>query len=142
MRLGGSSSELQEHVIAIPGNGVLEVARVPLPGRRERDPSKWLYAAAFRRKGISDEQPVWLLPADRALASGKPMFRSKALGRVLELEAAVHCHGVHLDDEGAGVPADNYLDLLSGVSYHIGITQPAELGRYQLSAVLPFGAHV
>ena len=142
VRLDGSSSELEEHAIAIPGNGVLEVERVPLPGPRGRDPSKWLYAAILRGKGIADDQSIWLLAPHRELAFSKPVFRSEVRGNVLELEAAVYCHGVHLEDDGAGVLADNYLDLLPGVSYRIGITQPTESDRYQLSAVLPIGAHV
>ena len=142
MRLDGSSSELEEHGIAIPRNGVLEVERVPLPGPRGRDPGKWLYAATLRGKGITDNQSIWLLAPHRELRFSKPVFRSGVRGNALELEAAVFCHAVHLDDEGAGVLADNYLDMLPGVSYRIGITQPMESGRYRLGAVLPIGAHV
>src|SRR6185437_12182998 len=76
VRLDGSSSELEEHAIAIPGNGVLEVERVPLPGPRGQDPSKWLYAAILRGKGIADDQSIWLLAPHRELAFSKPVFRS------------------------------------------------------------------
>ena len=137
VRLDGSSSELQEHVISIPGNGAIEVERVPVPGASERDPGQWLYAAILRGEGIADDQSIWLLAPHRELAFSKPMFQSDVHGNVLELKASVYCHGVHLDDEGAGVLADNYLDLLPGLVYRISITQPTKSGRYRLAAVLP-----
>jgi len=112
VQLDGSSRELEEHVVAIPANGVVEVTSVPLPGPRERDPSKWLYAAILRGEGIAHGQCIWLLAPHRELAFSKPVFRSEVRGNLLELEAAAYCHGVHLDDEGAGLLADNYLDLL------------------------------
>ena len=142
MRLDGSSSELEEHIVTIASNGTLEVARVPLPGASERDPSKWLYAAILRGEGIADDQSIWLLAPHRDLAFSKPVFWSKVRGDVLEVGASVYCHGVHLDDEGAGVLADNYVDLLPGLPYLISIAQPAESGRYPLTAVLPVGVRV
>ena len=38
--------------------------------------------------------------------------------------------------------ADNYLDLLPGLVYRIGITKPNESDRYPLTPVLPIGARV
>jgi beta-mannosidase len=140
MRLDGGSSELQEHVITIPSNGVVEVARAALPRARERDPSKWLYAAILRGEGIADDQSIWLLAPHRELALSKPVFRSEVRGNVLELQASAYCHGVHLDDEGAEVLADNYLELLPGLVYRIGVTKPNGSGRYPLTPVLPIGA--
>ena len=142
LRLDGSSSELNEHAITIPSNGAVEVEKVTVPGIGERDPSQWLYAAILRGEGIADDQCIWPLAPHRELAFSKPAFSSEVRGNVLEVKASVYCHGVHLDDEGAGVLADNYLDLLPGLSYHVGIIRPKESGRYQLSAVLPLGVRV
>jgi beta-mannosidase len=142
MRLDGSSSELEDHVVAIPSNGTVEVAKVPVPGASERDPSKWLYAATLRGLGIADDQSIWLLAPHRELAFSRPAFSREVRGGVLKLRASVYCHGVHVDDEGAGVLADNYLDLLPGVSYDVGITRPMQSRRYELTAVLPIGVHL
>lgn len=139
MRLDGSSSELEEHLVAIPTNGAVEVARVPVPAASERDPSKWLYAATLRGRGIADDQSIWLLAPHRELAFSSPAFSHEVRGGVLKLRASVYCHGVHMDDEGAGVLADNYIDLLPGVSYDVGITRSTESRRYELAAVLPIG---
>jgi len=52
----------------------------------------------------------------------------------------VYCHGVHLDDEGQGVLADNYFDLIPVVGQSIVISHPTSSNEYPLKAILPISA--
>ncbi len=137
LRLDGTASELQEQAVTIPANGMSEVARLAIPSKTERNPREWLYGATLAGKGISDDQTLWLLAPHRELALSKPVISTAVHNGVLEVSSPVYCHGVHLEDGGHEVLADNYFDLLPGVVRHIPITAPAPTGQYPLIAVLP-----
>jgi hypothetical protein len=60
---------------------------------------------------------------------------------VLEVRSAVYCDGVHIEDDGHEVLADNYFDLLPGVARQITITTPSASGTYPLEPVMPIVAN-
>jgi beta-mannosidase len=137
LRLDGSARQVQEKIVNIPADGMVEVASVPVPPKGERDPREWLYAATLAGNGIPEDQAVWLLAPHRELALAKPEISAAVHDGVLEVSSPVYCHGVHLEDGGHEVLADNYFDLLPGVPRRIPITAPTPAGTYPLAAVLP-----
>jgi beta-mannosidase len=137
VRLDGTSSKLQEHSVTVPIDGMVEVATAPIPSPGERDPKEWLYAATLRGEGIPDDQAIWLLAPHCKLAMAKPVITTKIRNGVLEVSSPVYCHGVHLEDNGQEVLADNYIELLPGIPCHIPITKPTPTGEYPLEAVMP-----
>ena len=137
-RLDGSARELKEAPVAIPADGMIEVASEPLPPAAERDPSQWLYAAVMRGKDIDDDQSIWLLAPQRELALVKPVFSTKVRpDGILEVASPVYCHAVHPADGSSQTLEDNYFDLLPGIPRQIRLTKPAPSGEYPLAAVLP-----
>ena len=140
VRLDGTGRELREKKIIIPADGMIEVASLPLPSRTERDPREWVYAALLKGKGLPDDQAIWLPAPQRELALAKPDISVKNNNGVLEVSSPVYCHGVHIEDGGHEVLADNYFDLLPGVPRHVAITAPNPSGTYSLSAVMPIEA--
>ncbi len=68
MRLDGKARDWQKRSITIPANGMIEVARPPIPSPSERNPREWLYAATLTGKGIANDQTIWLLAPHRELA--------------------------------------------------------------------------
>jgi hypothetical protein len=93
-------------------------------------------------KGIPDDQSIWLLARQRELALAKPVFSTKNNNGILEVGSSVYCHGVHLEDAGHEILADNYFDLLPGVPRYIPITVPTPSGAYPLTPVLPIGINM
>jgi beta-mannosidase len=137
VRLDGTAREWQEKKVLIPADGMIEVASLPHPSGTERSPREWLYAAVLRGKGFPDDQAIWLLAPHRQLALAKPVISIKNDNGVLEVSSPVYCHGVHIEDDGQEVLADNYFDLLPGVPRRITITAPNASGTYPLTAVMP-----
>ena len=138
MRLDGRSRELQKRGVVIPANGMIEVTRAPMPSSAQRDPREWLYAATLTGEGIAQDQAFWLMATHRELRLAEPVISSTVKDDLLEVSSAVYCHGVHFEDEGREVLADNYFDLLPGVSRQIPITTPTPSGTYPLTAVMPY----
>jgi beta-mannosidase len=140
VRLDGSAREFQEMAVAIPANGMVEIANIAVPSKAERDPREWAYAATLTGKGFPESQAVWLMAPHRELALAKPEFTAIVHDGVLEVSSRVYCHGVHLEDSGHEVLADNYFDLLPGIPLRIPITTPTKSGAYPLKAVKPIGS--
>lgn len=137
MRIDGSACEMVEHAITIPANGMVEIAREPIPSNAERDTRDWLYAAIMRGRDVPDDQAVWLLAPHGELNLANPELTSSVRDGVLEVTSQVYSHGVHMDDEGREVISDNYFDLLPGIPRRIAITTPSPSGEYPLAAVMP-----
>jgi beta-mannosidase len=137
VRLDGRAREWQNHSVTIPANGMIEVASAPFPSPTERNPREWLYAATLAGEGIPEDQAIWLLAPHRELAPAKPVISSRVQNGVLEVSSQVYCHGVHLEDDGHEVLADNYFELLPGAPRRIPITTPTPSGTYPLTAVMP-----
>ena len=137
VRLDGTASEWQEKNITIPGDSMIEVTNMPLPSKTERDPRSWIYAALLNGTGIPEDQATWLLAPHRELALAKPAISSRINNGVLEVSSPVYCHGVHIEDGGHEVLADNYFDLVPGIPRRIAITAPSSSGTYALSAITP-----
>jgi hypothetical protein len=116
---------------------MIEVGRVPLPSTEERNPREWLYAATLRGKGVPDDQAIWLLAPHRELAIPKPQVTSGVHEGMLEVSSPVYCHGVHLEDDGREILADNYFDLLPNVPQRIPITVAGASPTFQLAPVMP-----
>jgi beta-mannosidase len=135
MRLDGRARELQRRAIAIPANGAIEVARVPLPDSTQRNPKEWLFAAMLTGEGIPDDQAIWLLAPHRDLALAQPKISTSVNNDTLIISSPVYCHGVHLEDGGHEVVQDNYFDLLPGIPRRISIILPSK--TYRLEAALP-----
>jgi beta-mannosidase len=141
VRLDGSKREWRQKSVAIPPNGMVEVASIPLPSPEERNPREWLYAATLQGGGVPDDQAIWLLAPHRLLDLPKPRIASSVRGNLLEVHSPVYCHGVHLEDEGREVLADNYFDLLPNVPRRIPISVPTKLAPLQLTSVMPIELH-
>jgi beta-mannosidase len=139
VRLDGTARDLEEKNITIPADGMIEVTSLPLPSKSERDPKEWIYAAFLNGEGFPDDQATWLLAPHRDLALANPVISVKNDNGVLEVSSPVYCDGVHIEDGGQEVLADNYFDLLPGVPRHIKITVPNATGEYPLAAIMPFG---
>jgi beta-mannosidase len=139
MRLDGTAQELREKRVAIPADGMVEVANIAVPSRSERNPREWMYAAYLTGKDIPDDQAVWLLAPQRELALAKPSITVRVQGRTIEVSSPVYCHAVHLEDDGEELLEDNYFDLLPGVTRRVSITKPTASGNYPLTAILPIG---
>ena len=140
VRLDGKARDWQKRSITIPANGMIEVARAPIPSPSERNPREWLYAATLTGKGIANDQTIWLLAPHRELALAKPVLSTTVQNGILEVSSPVYCHGVHLEDEGHEVITDNYFDLLPGIPRRVSITTPTPSGTYPLTAVMPIGS--
>jgi beta-mannosidase len=139
IRLDGTARDLQEKTVAIPADEMVEIANIPVPSKAERNPREWAYAAMLTGKGIPDDQAIWLLAPHRELALAKPEFTAIVHEGVLEVNSRVYCHGVHLEDGGREVLADNYFDLLPGIPRRIPIMTPTQSGTYPLRAIMPIG---
>jgi beta-mannosidase len=137
MRLDGAGRELREYPVTIPMNDLIEVASVPFPSAAERNPREWVYAAILTCEGLPDDQAMWWLAPRRELALAQPIISAKVQGRTLEVSSQVYCHGVHLEDNGREVLADNYFELLPGIPLRVAITAPILSGVYPLAAVMP-----
>jgi beta-mannosidase len=137
MRVDGKAHELQKRSVTIPVNGMIEIASVPFPSAMERNPCEWLYAATLSGEGIPEDQAIWLLAPHRELALAKPVISTRVQSGVLEVSSQAYCHGVHLEDDGHEVLADNYFELLPGVPQRISITTPTRSRTYPLTAVMP-----
>jgi len=138
-RLDGASREWQEKTVTIPADGMVEVARVPMPSAAQRDPQQWIYAATLQGKGFSNDQALWLLAPHRQLALAKPRIAIAVHEGVLEVSSPVYCHGVHWESKDKEALVDNYFDLLPHVSRRIPIADPEAAAHLQLTAVMPIG---
>jgi beta-mannosidase len=141
MRLDGTARELQEKKVTIPADCMIEIASLSLPAKTERDPREWIYAALLHGSGFPDDQATWLLAPRRDLALAKPVISVKKDNGVLEVSSPVYCDGVHIEDNGHEVLADNYFDLLPGVPRQVTITTPSASGTYPLEPVMPIAAN-
>jgi len=139
MRVDGQSAELLNRTIIVPANGMVEVARTPLPSASELDPRHWLYAAILTGEGFSDDQAIWLLAPYVDIEAPCPMVSTRVDGDVLEVSSPVYCHGVHLEDDDREPLADNYFDLLPGIPRRIPLISPTEGWNHKLKAVAPIG---
>jgi beta-mannosidase len=137
VRVDGLAIEMQSHSVTIPVNGMIEVAAAAFPSPAERNPREWLYAATLQGEGIPEDQAIWLMAPHREIGLSKPVISCAIRDSMLHVSSPVYCHGVHIEDEGQPVLADNYFDLLPGTPRHIPITGPMPLGIDPLSAVLP-----
>jgi beta-mannosidase len=137
VRVDGTARDLLEKEVMIPADGMVEVTSLPLPSKTERDPREWIYAALLKGKGIPDDQAIWLLAPQRELAITKPVITIKNNNGVLEVSSPVYCHGVHIEDGGQEVLADNYFDLVPDVPRHVAITSSNPSGTYPLTALTP-----
>jgi len=61
---------------------------------------------------------------------------------VLEVTSTVYSHGVHFEDEGGTTLADNYFDLLPGITRLVSVVAPVPSGTYPLRAVMPIGSRL
>jgi beta-mannosidase len=137
MRLDGSSRSLEGKTVTIPANGMIEVANVAYPPDTERNPREWLYAATLSGKNLPEDQAIWSLAPHRELALANPILSIHVDKDILEVSSPVYCHGVHIEDNGRDLLADNYFDLLPAIPRHVRIVAPNTTGIYALSAVRP-----
>jgi beta-mannosidase len=137
MRLDGGAQEMQSRSLTVPANGMIEVAREPFPKAAQRSSREWLYAAILTGKAIEQDQAIWLLAPHRELELAQPRIMVSIQEGVLVVQSPTYCHGVHLEDGGREVLADNYFDLLPYLPRRIPVTAPRPSGNYPLTAILP-----
>jgi len=119
MRLDGTETRLREAVIAIPANGMIEVAREPIPPQRALDPRRWLYTAQLSGDGFETDGSFYPLLPPRQLHLAIPEIAVARQGNRITLTSPVYCHRVYAEDGGQGVLSDNYFDLLPGVAKEV-----------------------
>jgi beta-mannosidase len=136
-RLDGTQRVLQEKKISIPADGMIDVASAAMAPPNGGSPREWLYAATLEGRGLPNDQSIWLLAPHRELALSRPEITSRVREGVLEVRSPVYCHGVHLEDGGHEVLADNYFELLPGVPCRIPITTRTASNEYPWMAVMP-----
>ena len=136
-RLDGSARETETFPVTVPPNSMAPVAIAPLPADAERDPRQWLYAAVLRGEdGVARDQSIWTLTPHRELVVAAPEIRVERLsGGVIEVSSSVYCHGVHMEDHGREVIADNWFDLLPGLAVRVGVTDATAFGGAAFEAV-------
>jgi beta-mannosidase len=115
MRLDGTDARLKGRRVRVPANGMVEIGREAVPGKRDLDPREWLYAARLEGHGVEDAPSIWLLAPHRELAVPESRVAVKTTGNTVTLVSDVYCHGVHVNDHGREVVSDNYFDLLPGI---------------------------
>jgi beta-mannosidase len=133
-RVDGGESRLTTTPVRITANGMVEVARTPIPA--ELSTREWLYGAVLTGDGVPDDQAIWLLAPFRTLALADPRLTITAQDETLEISSPVYCHAVHGEDGGRPGFSDNDFDLLPGIPRRITVTAT----RPALQAVLPIGA--
>lgn len=137
MRVDGTESRMQQHIVMVPANGTVEVARTVVPAASALNPREWLYAATLEGNGVPSNQAIWPLAPHRELALAAPSISTRVENGVLWVSSTVYCHGVHFDDQGQDVLADNYFDLLPGVAQRIAINHPTPSNPFPLTAIVP-----
>jgi beta-mannosidase len=137
VRLDGTARDWQQKTLAIPANGMVEVANLPVPPATERNPREWLYGATLEGQGFPEDQALWLLAPHRELAMPEPQLRTRVHDGVLELTSPVYCHGVHIEDAGQEILSDNYFDLLPNVPRRIPIKAAIPPLGFELIPVMP-----
>jgi beta-mannosidase len=140
LRLDGKVNDLQERPITIPANGTIEVVSEVLPSNSGRDPREWLYAATLTGPEFPDDQAIWPLMPHRELKLPMPAISTAVQNGIVKVSSPVYCHGVHLEDEGQAVLADNYFDLLPGIPRQIPILVPSQSAIYPLTAIMPISS--
>jgi beta-mannosidase len=135
MRIDGSDARMKSRTVRLGANRMVEVGREPIPGRRALDPREWIYAAHAKGGPAASSPSVWLLTPYRELAVPEPDIRVTAKGKTLRLVSKTYCHGVHVADEGRGLLADNYFDLLPGVAKPVLCLRATPPGRIRFRTV-------
>jgi beta-mannosidase len=137
-RLDGTQRSVQTRPVAVPADGMLEIASESVPSPKDRDPGKWLYAAVFRKDGAAVDQSIWLLEPYRKLSVPAGKISVTAVpGNCLEISSPVFAHGVHTEDHGREVISDNWLDLLPGVPVRVRLSPGVKPESVRLEAVMP-----
>ncbi|HEY3417539.1 MAG TPA: glycoside hydrolase family 2 protein, partial [Armatimonadota bacterium] len=129
-RLDGTDRRMTTRQVAIPANGMVEIAREVISD--DLSPREWVYGAVLRGEGLED-QAVWLLAPVRELALPEPQLAVNRQGNLLEISSPVFCHAVHGYDGGHAVLSDNYFDLLPGISRRVAVVGEMP----ELRALLP-----
>ena len=137
VRVDGTELHMQSHSVSVPANGTAEVARELLPPSGARSPREWIYAAALEADGLPPSQSIWPLAPHRELALATPLISARVVNGVLKVSSPVYCHGVHLEDGGRDILADNYFDLIPGLEQQIRINHATSTSEYPLTAMLP-----
>ena len=115
MHVSGGERRVKSKRIRVPANGMIEIAREPIPPARDLDPKSWIYAAYLEGAGLEQAPSVWTLVPYRQLNWSRADIRVSVSGREIMLVSPAFCHGVHAEDGGREVFSDNYFDLLPGV---------------------------
>jgi len=129
-RLDGAERRLTEQAVMIPANGMVEIARAPIPS--DLSPREWLYGAILTGDNLPPDQTSWLLAPYRELTVPEPAVTLTNGPQGLQIVSPVFCHGVRLVDGEEELRADNYLNLLPGIPQLIATKSPgirAELLR-------------
>ncbi|MHB9133818.1 MAG: glycoside hydrolase family 2 protein [Armatimonadota bacterium] len=134
-RVDGTDRQLTTQPIAIPSNGMVEIARVAI--QESLSPREWIYGAILTGDGFPADQAVWLMAPYRELALSASNLSITARDNALEIVSPVFCHAIHIDDGGHEVLSDNYFDLLPGIPRII--TEKSPMSQ-SLQAVLPVAA--
>jgi hypothetical protein len=115
LRLDGGAREIAARELAVPANGMVEVARSPIPDPAVMPREEWLYAAWAEGEGVETAPCIWTLLPHRRLRTVEPQLEVRIEGRRLTLTASAYAHAVGHDDEGGSLLSDNWFDLLPGV---------------------------
>jgi beta-mannosidase len=129
IRTDGTDAKCRQHSVRVPANRMREVARVPIAG--DLDHAQWIYAACFEGDLSGMAPATWQALPFRQLARSRPSLRVRRRGKAITLVSDVYAHGVHMDDQGAGILSDNYFDLLPGRPQTVYAEKPGTIGTFR-----------
>ena len=114
MRVDGTDAKLEWKQVTVPVNGMCEVARETIPESLES--ADWIYAACFEGDLGHVIPGTWQAVPYRQLTLKTPTIRVRKRGKVLTLESDVYAHGVHVNDEGAGLLSEQLFRSSAGTA--------------------------
>jgi hypothetical protein len=115
MRLDGSAREVAVGELMAPANGMVELARSPIPDPAVMPHEEWLYAAWAEGAGLESAPCIWTLLPHRRLRTVRAPIDARVEGRRIVLTASAYAHAVGHDGEGGPLLSDNWFDLLPGL---------------------------
>jgi beta-mannosidase len=138
-RLDGQGKDVKTHRVALNADGMLELAKEPMPSRGPHDPTEWLYAAVLRGKdGRLLDQAVWLGVPCRRLKLAPPRLETiRHPDGSIEVSSAAFAHAVHAEDHGRELISDNWFNLLPHVPVTLRVAKPGAAEPIDFEAVLP-----
>jgi beta-mannosidase len=126
-RTDGGETLVNEAKVRLAPNSAQTVASDRIPRAVARDPSRWIHASLLEGPGIPYAPSLYVPLDQRNMKREKPQLVITRKGNIFTLLSPVYCHGVHVDDHGAGWLSDNFFDLLPGVPVSVSCADTVKI---------------